>query len=196
MSVALVSATRDPKAGRNHRDSRDCTDRATRQRREIAGLLEGGPCKKNATPRSSEQPGIQHPLSAEDRLEVRRWFRPCEQWVAAAAAGGGAGSGCRRGEGTGGAAPNVRDRLSAEARMLRARGATLTGAVAVRNVRKASRFERLQPCGERGDLTLKPGQTPNGDEWDHEAGNSRHGGDRKGWSTTSGTWTLEHRARL
>ena len=86
MSVALVSATRNPKAGRNHRESRDCADRAARQRRDPR-LLERVLQEKGDAEEQDKEPGIEHPLSAEDRLEVGRWFRLC---------GGGCGRRCRR----------------------------------------------------------------------------------------------------
>ena len=176
MSVALVSATRNAKAGRNHRDPRDCADRATRQRRDPR-LLERVLQKERDAEEQHEQPGIQHPLSAEDRLEVRRWFRRC---------GGGSGRRWRQfrlrsvqGRGRGRCRHSFRDRCRRRGDVGGRRRDTDRGSHR-RHVRRGSEFERFQPCGEGRHLALQNGQAPNGDEWDHEARNTRHGGDREG----------------
>ena len=84
-----------------------------------------------------------------------------------------------QGEGTGGAAPASGAVVGGGEDSAGARAA-LTGAVAGGTLGAFLEFERLEPCAERGNLALKKGQAPNGDEWDHEAGNTRHGGHRNG----------------
>ena len=98
MSVTLVPAAGDAKAGGDHRHACQHADRAPRCRSDPR-LFERVFQKERDAEEKHEQPGVQHPLFAENCLEVGRRRRVSD--ARATAAGPAATSGARRGGGGG-----------------------------------------------------------------------------------------------